>query len=380
MGPFEVRILQFCTDFPERGGIQTHVLELSDWLRKRGHEVMLAGQPGVSANADSCSGFIELPMWKIAVSRRTNRLPTRILGLLSAARTLRRRLRSRPVDLVHVHETAPALTAWLATRGMRIPIIMTYHGSAPERVREVARVASRVATLTLSPSRTSLDDLTAAGLDPARTRQAGLGIKPLPEVDAQEVRDLRRLYLGETDGPLIFSPSRLAHQKGIDIMIEVARQITKEFPDAVFVVAGAGPLDGQVQQWARDAGVERNMRFVGSVSTVPVHLAACDLMLLTSRWENLPISIAEAFRAGKPVVATDCGGVKELVDDSVGALCPVGDVTALTSAISELLRSDEIRRKKGLAALARSAEDRFDPDTVHADFERIYSEVLGEPA
>jgi glycosyltransferase involved in cell wall biosynthesis len=109
---------------------------------------------------------------------------------------------------------------------------------------------------------------------------------------------------------------------------------------------------------------------------VPLHLRAADMFLLTSRWENLPISIVEAFRAGLPVVATDCGGVKELVDDSVGALLPVGDAAGIAGALAGVIADPDLRAAKGAAALARSKEDRFDPAAVHARFADMYREVI----
>ena len=371
---FLLRILQFCTDFPESGGIQTHVLDLTGWLVENGHEVRFAGEPGASANADSHPGFIDLPMWKI--SRFDGHLPGRLVALARAAWALRRRLKAQPVDIIHAHETAPALTAWLATRGLGIPVAMTFHGSAPERIPSAARIAARCADLTISPSRTSLDAMIAHGVDPEKARQLGLGIKPQPALAPEDIADLRAGYLGGETGTLIFSPSRLDPQKGIDVMIDVAKTVRARHPDTVFVIAGTGPLDGEVQGWAEAAGQGEAMRFLGSIETVPLHLAASDIFLLTSRWEALPISIVEAFRAGRPVIATDCGGVKELVDDQVGHLCAVEDVAGIADAILEMIETPDLRAAKGQAALARSAEARFDPDAVHARFAATYAELI----
>lgn len=374
-----VRILQFCTNFPASGGIQTHVRDLSAWLGAHGHDITFAGVPGASANPQTSPGFISLPMEQISEMKyQSLPLYRRLHALFCAARTLRRALKSNPVDLIHTHETAPALVARLASLGLSIPVLMTFHGSAPERIPSAARIARRCADLTISPSRISLDAMIAHGVDPRKARQLGLGIKPQPPQDPGTVADLRDRYLRGKTGTVIFSPSRLDPQKGIDIMIEVAGRVRARHPDTVFVIAGTGPLDGEVQQWAQAAGQGEAMHFLGSVDTVPLHLAASDIFLLTSRWEALPISIVEAFRAGRPVIATDCGGVRELVDDEVGTLCAVEDVEGLTAAILELIETPDLRASKGQAALARSAEDRFDPDAVHASFAATYAEMIGK--
>lgn len=371
-----IKILQFCTNFFKGGGIQTHVFDLSAWLEANGHEVIFAGEPKCSTLDTETQAFIPLPLGK--VSSDNDNIILRVIALLQSAFRLRRALSKHPVDIIHTHETAPALVAKLATIGKKIPIVMTFHGSAPERIPSAARTAKRCADLTASPSRISLNALIANGVDPDKARVLGLGIKPLPETSPKDIEDLRQQYLPNGKGTLVFSPSRLAPQKGIDVMIEVAKRVTAKHPDTVFVVAGGGCLTDQVEGWAKDAGIDKNMRFLGAIDTVPAHLQAADIFLLTSRWEALPISIVESFRAGLPVIATDCGGVSELVDDTVGALCQVEDVKALTEAVLTMIKSPEQRKTKGQAALDRSAEDRFDGEAVHAKFEEAYLELLGK--
>ena len=368
-----MRILQYCTDFPT-GGIQTHVMDLSAWLAGQGHEVSLAGEPENAVSEVADYRFIPLSMWKI--SREDGNIAGRLIALARIAWKLRGHLKNNPVDIIHVHETAPAITAWLATRGLGIPIIMTFHGSAPERVRQAAKIARRCADLTVSPSRITLDTLIAHGVEVDKARQLGLGIKHQPEPDPTLIAELRKKYLPDGNGTLIFSPSRLDRQKGIDIMIDVAAVVRTEYPDTVFVIAGGGPLTGTVEEWAKAKGQAEAMHFLGPITTVPSHLAASDIFLLTSRWEALPISIVEAFRAARPVIATDCGGVSELVDDAVGSLETVEDTTALAEAVIKLIRNPEVRAQKGDAALERSQEDRFDPEKVHKSFEKTYLDLV----
>ena len=164
-------------------------------------------------------------------------------------------------------------------------------------------------------------------------------------------------------------------------MIEVARRVLEERSDVVFAVAGGPGSDSDhVEQWAREAGVERHVRFLGVTREVALHLAASDIYLLTSRWEALPISIVEAFRAGLPVIATDCGGVKELVSPSVGRLCPVEDAEAITAAVLELADDPALRAHLGDAARTLSTAARFSPEAVYSEFEGVYEDVLSARA
>jgi glycosyltransferase involved in cell wall biosynthesis len=369
-----MRILQICTNF-RPGGIQRHVLDMTADLRARGHQMILAGDAGDWAGQAQSGEFIALSLNDVA-GVAGGGAAKRLLSLWREASRLRHALRDHPVDLIHAHETAPALIARAATFGRRIPIVMTYHGAAPSREASVARIGRRCADLVISPSATSLKALIAKGLPEARTMVIGLGIVKAPEQDKHAVTSLRASLLKGLPGPLIISLSRLSDQKGIDIMIDVAGRVVTEHPGAVFAVAGGGPLVGVVQGWAEKAGVAANMRFLGPISTVPLHLQASDMFLLTSRWENLPISIVEAFRAGLPVIATDCGGVRELVDDTVGALLPVGDAQGISRAVIDLIEDKGTRSRKADAARHLSQDARFDPTTVHARFEQTYQSLI----
>jgi glycosyltransferase involved in cell wall biosynthesis len=105
-------------------------------------------------------------------------------------------------------------------------------------------------------------------------------------------------------------------------------------------------------------------------------LKSADLCLLTSRWKALPITIAEAFQAGLPVIATDTGGVNELVSPQVGRVIQVGDVDGLVSSILEVCGDDDLRRKMIENAQKLSQKERFSLPHVHRIFELTYSEIL----
>ncbi len=369
-----MRLLELPTNF-RPGGIQRHVLDLTAYLRGRGHQVTLAGDGGAWAGVGRDPDHLHLGLNDVA--ELGGALPRRLAHLPLRAWQLRKLLKARRIELIHAHETAPTLVADLARRGLGIPLVMTFHGSAPEREAAVAAMGRR-ADLVISPSRAGIEALVAKGLPPAKARVLGLGITRTPAPRAEEALTLRRQILDGRDGPLILSLSRLQVQKGIDVMVEVAARVQERHPGVVFAVAGGGPLEAEVRAWAEAAGVAGAMRFLGPISTVPLHLAAADLFLLTSRWENLPISIVEAFRAGLPVVATDCGGVRELVDDTVGRLCRVEDAAGISADLSALIEDPVLRSRKAAAARARSEEARFDPDAVHATFEAAYRDVLGQ--
>ena len=354
------------------GGITRHILSLRAWLQDHGHRVSLAGAPDVWVNGGYEPDYLDLPINR--VGGEGGAIPRRLFAAFTAARRLRKWLKANPVDILHAHDSAPALVANLARRGLNIPLIVTYHGSEPERIAGFGRIA-RGCDLVITPSHKSAEDLERIGKVPRdRLRVIGLGVNPPSPVTPEQVAKFRQELLGDGDR-LIITIVRLAHQKGVDILIDCVAGLMKTHPGWRFIVAGDGPDEAKLHALATEKGVRSALRFIGRTSEPHLHLRAADLFLLTSRWEALPFTIVEAFQAGTPAVATACSGVVELIDDNVGRVAPIGDIPAICAAVEEVL-SDEPRRKTmSAAALARATEDRFNPDRVHPQFEKLYLDL-----
>lgn len=363
------------------GGISRHVLALGAWLRAQGHSVTYAGTPGAWLGPESEPAFLPLDVHRASGDRAGAGGAERLAGLASSASRLRRWLRHNPTDLIHAHESAPALVARLATLGSKIPIVVTYHGSDLGRVRQFGGLVRRCADQVISVSHRSASDLAILGSVPAgKIRVIGLGLAPAPSYSPARVRSTRQALLGEGGRILVVTVARLAHQKGIDHLIEVARRVATTRSDVRFVLVGDGPQLDQAKAWACAAGVADRVRFVGRSEEPHLYLQAADIFLLTSRWEALPFTIAEAFQAGTPALATDCGGVAELIDAAVGRVLPVGDVQGMAAAVLELAADDRLRSAMAAAALARSRQDRFRPDYNHSQIEALYRELTSNRA
>ncbi len=370
-----MRLLQMCTDFPP-GGIQRHVLDLTSWLRDQGHYVALAGTPGLWMSEVIDRDFLPLDIQNVTDEGGT--LPRRLAAAVKAAWKLRGFVRRERIALIHAHEGAPALVAWLAMLGRDIPVLVTFHGAEPGRVREFGRIARIAANLVITPSHNSARDLREdGGVSANRLKVIGLGVERKPAPSADEVAELRKTLLGEDGRQLVVTVARLAHQKGIDWLIEIVRCASATDPSLRFVIVGNGPQSADARRWAHEAGVDDHLAFAGHSDHAELYMAAADLFLLPSRWESLPITIVEAFRQGLPVVATDTGGVVELVDESVGRAAAIGDIDALTAHVLEITGDEQLRSRLSRAALSRSAEDRFSPPYIHAIFAQTYRRVIG---
>lgn len=373
-----MRILLIAVYWSAGGGIQSHIRNLRQWLRDHGHSVISAGLHDGVANEED-RDVINLPLDRCTGADGGDRHDPAIIRLfwiIRSAIILRRAISRTEIDIVHAHETTPLLVAWLATIGLRRPLILTFHGASPDRQRSFSLIARLFADYVVSPSQTSVSHLVELGVPKDRIFQLGLGVPPFGPLDPDRVSGIRAAALDDEGKFLIFSLSRLEPQKGLDAMIRVASKVREKIPEARFVVAGDGPLRPILEQQLVECGVDDVMTFIGKTDRAGEYLHASDLYLLTSRWEELPISIVEAMRAGLPIVATDCGGVGELIDDNVGRLCVIDDETALANSLIEICSNANLREAMAERAKARSEEPRFSVQHVNAKYEEFYKKLM----
>lgn len=354
------------------GGITRHVLALRDWMRDQGHRITLAGTAAAWAGPETEPDFLDLPT-KL-VSGEGGTVPSRLMAAGRSAWMLRRWLKANRVDLIHAHESAPALVANLARMGLGVPLAVTYHGADPDRIASFGKIA-RQADLVITPSHRSAEDLERIGGVPkTKLKVLGLGVSAPPDDPAEEVAALRTRLLKGGDR-LVITVARLEHQKGIDVLIDAVARLVPTHPGWRFVVAGDGVDEAKLRALAMERGVQGHLEFLGRVNRPHLYLRAADLFLLTSRWEALPFTIVEAFQAAIPAVATSCSGVVELIDDQVGAVVPIGDVDAIVREVARILGDDMLRRRMAVAAHEKSTLDRFNPDWVHRQFEGTYRQL-----
>jgi glycosyltransferase involved in cell wall biosynthesis len=138
-----------------------------------------------------------------------------------------------------------------------------------------------------------------------------------------------RLGLSAED-PVFGCVARLHESKGVQYLPAIARELIRTLPSAKILVAGDGPLRNGLERDIRGAGLSESLRLLGWREDVPDLLAALDAFFLPSVEESFPRTILEALAAGCPVVATDVGGVGEIISDGQhGVLVPPGDPVAM---------------------------------------------------
>jgi glycosyltransferase involved in cell wall biosynthesis len=173
----------------------------------------------------------------------------------------------------------------------------------------------------------------------------------------------------------VLTMCRLHPQKGLDVLLHAVSQV----PDALFLIAGDGPERQRLQDLAHRLRVADRVRFLGFRDDVSRLLDACDLFVLPSLYEGLPLALLEAMAHEKPIVATAVPGNEEALADGAGVLVPPRDPGALAAAISALA-SDPGRARSLAAAGHARVRANFSVERMVDGIVRVYADALGTSA
>jgi glycosyltransferase involved in cell wall biosynthesis len=169
---------------------------------------------------------------------------------------------------------------------------------------------------------------------------------------------------------------RLEPQKGAAWLIETADAWLARVPDCDLLLAGIGPLEGRLRAACRAAGIAHRVHFAGWRSDVPEILAASALLVLPSVWEGMPNVVLEAMAAGRPLVATDVEGVRELLGPlAERQVVRYGDSAGLISRIAGLLGDPAAAAELGQAN-RRRAEENFAISRMVSAYQDLWSSLV----
>lgn len=371
MNALDVTVLQVLGR--SAGGIARHVAEITDALdSSAGLEIGIAAPP-------------DLPV-KMPKEIHALRIPDGpIRGHRSAIKELRSIVSSTACDVVHAHGLRAGIDSAVATHGLNVPVILTVHNLVRPEIagalkapffRRAESLATRTADRVLCVSEQIARHLRGSvGSAAAKIEVLYLGIEdpPRPERPADEVR--AEAGAGDPETRLIVSVSRLSAQKALHVLLDALRRL----PAAVLAVVGEGPLEDELKARARSLGVADRTRFLGFRDDAHEFIAAADVFCLSSIWEGIPLAAQEAIALGTSVVATDVGGMSELIRDGhSGRLCSPNDVSGLAAALDELLTDRDLSRR--YAEVARSElKERFSRPRMLERLSSIYKEAALVP-
>jgi glycosyltransferase involved in cell wall biosynthesis len=371
-GPSRTRTVVHYVDSNTYGGCEAVVLLLLSGLDRKLWRPMLFYHEGVGIErllAEAARNDVPCR----PVPRITNRnLPAALIRFAGE-------LRRAQASVFHMHLNWPLGCRYATTAALvaRVPaVVSTAHLCAP--VNDIRFGAMRMRLRTAIVDRyVAVSSAMTAGL------RDTLGI---PEAKIRVIQNgidvgafgrpcdpaLRAQLSGGTNRPLVFTPARLHAQKGHTFLLEAAAQV----PDAIFVLAGDGEERPRLEEQAGQLQIADRVRFLGNRQDIPALMACCDLFVLPSLYEGLPLSVLEAMAAGRPVVATAVSGTPEAVIDGVtGLLVPPSDAASLSAAIRRVLSDPELADRIARAGRTAVAE-KFSGGAMVSATAGLYEELL----
>lgn len=371
-----------------------HIMSADLWA---GAEVQVAAsaaylvrRPGVSLNAVLLNnGRLATELCKLGVDvtivdERKHTAP-KILS------TLTRILKEKKPDLVHTHRYKDSVLGAVAAKLAGVPyVVRTVHGLT-EPMTGWSRMKFRayealdratlqcMADLVIGVSKGIADTLAQSGYRPTMLTHIHNGIDLGQMTPIQASADVRR-ELGLDDASLVIGAvGRLSPVKGHASFLDAAKLILQEEPRARFLLVGNGPLQRQLRAQAAQLGLGDACLFLGDRADVYDLVAAMDVFVLPSLNEGIPMALLEAMALNRPVVATDVGGVPEVLEHRVtGLLVSPADPRGLADACLNLLANPAWAGRLGQQA-RHAVESRFTLERSGRELVEAYRSVAAIP-
>lgn len=367
---------------PRVGGVEELTLRLAQALQSAG-DLVEVWTPTPAADGSWGSHDVEgvatrripmslEPLRPVAAARFARVAATSMRALLRAHRDLR-------PDVIHVQcFSGNGAFATALSSITRTPLIVTLQGETfmddhniyakSLQMRAALRLGLRRASRITACSQYTLDDAIARfGADPSKSTVIFNG------VDLEEASDTKSAPIG---GRYVLAVGRIVHNKGLDLLIDAFSEVANRHSDVVLTIAGDGPELPVLRERITDLGLNGRIELLGRADrpTVARLMAAAEVVVVPSRVEPFGIVVLEAWRAGRPVVASNHGGISEfLTDGETGRLIDPFDRGAFGRVLDELLANPHMRR--GLGEASRRAVPAFEWKKIRDRYRRLYRVV-----
>lgn len=347
------------------GGGQRQVAGLCTYLRDWGHSVKLVCRPGSKLESWAADNGIESSL----VEMRS----TLSLGSVMALRAVI--ARERP-DIVHLHASRAHVLGSAAAKlaGAKVVIATRRMDDPIKMIWPNTRAYGAWTTAIVAISGAVRDVMVDCGVDPAKIHlvSSGTDISRFENVTCDP--DLRASLGVHPSTAIVCAAATLAERKGIRYLIEAAAILKANSTPVHLVIAGDGEQRAELERLVRDLGVSAS--FVGFYPDMPTLLATADVFVMASLSEGLGVAVLEAMAAGKPVVASAVGGLRESVVDGVtGYSIRPADSRALADAIGKIISNPALAAEFGSAGRAR-ARANYGLENMARGNEALYYELI----
>ena len=348
------------------GGAETVMIQCVMGLKNFGHQVEIwhLGSAWVS---ESCreKGIKDRVIWAPNFYKKSYLLPVALLLLIVQSYRYR-------VDIIHSHiYTAVASIAVIAPF-LRARHIGTLHDTwFMENRYALRKLLLRMAVFFGTKLVVISEDMRAKVENKIGIKADAMSVV-YNGTDATEfVPDEK---IDRNNKTKVICVARLIPRKRIDLLLDASRELKQKGYCFDMTVVGGGELEGRLREIVSESELSDTIKLLGERKDIPLLLRSSNIFVLPSDDEGLPCSIIEAMASGLPVVASDVGGVRELVvDDENGFLFPAGNGAELFGALEKLIRDSEVQKKLGRRS-REMFEQHFSTDVMASSYLEVYEE------
>ena len=357
-----MRILQLL-DSLHFGGAEQVVATLSIGLRARGHEVHIACLRDIGTQTVDYKRLLQYGVEVTALEKPPGVHPPTLTKLI-------RLLRQQKIDIVNTHNHLVHHYGLVAGRLTGAKVVNTLHGIDTLNVQVLAAVLYCVCCM--------LSDKIVPVCSPARRellRRYPMLANQVLVIENGIVMEPFLALPERSKGPttVFGTVGRLAPVKDHRNLLEAFASLYPRHPECRLKVLGSGPLEEDLKIAARTLGIAEAVEFCGFSSNPAAFLKDVDVFVLPSKSEGMPLTLLEAMAAGLPVIATQVGGIPDIIDPQFGWLCPPQDSRGLAERMEASLAADLPR----MGALARQrARDRYSAGSMVLAYEDLYQSLL----
>lgn len=363
-----MKIVQMVSRMDVLGGAQTHVFDLTKGLIENGHEVhVLAYGEGTLTEELRNNGINFYPLKHLTL----NIHPFTDLKALFEVKKIIKQINP---DLIALHSSKAGVIGRIVGKMLRIPTVFTSHSwsfsSVSNKTKRmvyiwIERLIGMLSTGIITVSHHDYHDGTKYNIaNHVDMRVIHNGIHDIEKKSIQKNSDVIHMVM----------VARFAYPKDHMLLLNALKKVRLKNWQLTFI--GDGPNVDQVKRYAKENNLSNQITFLGECRNVNDYLQAADIFLLITKSEGLPISIIEAMSAQLAIIASNVGGIKELIDhDETGILVNRNDTEAISNAITHLLTDPSVRERLGAEARKKYLNE-FTFTKMLNETEKYYEQIL----
>jgi len=353
------------------GGAEKQISDLANDFVSKGHQVTIIALKG--------DFHFAVPESVQLIRANSNK---NALGLLKSIYTVIKTIKQNKPDIVHSHmATANIICRVARILCMKTPLISTAHnineGGGNLRIL-LYRITDFLSNLTTNVSNEAVENYInrkAAPREKMKTVYNGVNFSKFKKKPIT-IGEICGLSFCENKHPIILNVARLVDAKDHDNLLRSFFLFRAKHNQAILLIAGDGPLKQQISDLALTLGISNSVFILGARQDIFDLMSIADLFVLSSAWEGFGLVLVEAMACELPVVTTDCGGTKEVVN-GYGLTVAIKNPEALSDAMSKTIALSEQKLSLQKELAKNSVTQRFDIEVISNTWLNLYKSVVG---